>query len=266
MILNQAGRSSFRRATLGFISALICIVLIPRAVLPQTAAPNLNFDTAIEHAESMPRLYSLLVSHDGQLVLEHYFNGKCRNDIANVKSVSKSIMSALVGIAIEQGHIHAVDQPIGEYFGKQLSGAADTAKNGITVEDLLTMRSGLETTSNRNYGAWVLSSNWINFALQQPLERPPGTRMQYSTGNTHLLSAILSQTTGQNTLQFAREALGRPLGFHLAAWPRDPQGIYFGSPPYCFSGEEGRGSISPPLKPNEPTIILSICLHPIYYK
>jgi CubicO group peptidase (beta-lactamase class C family) len=90
------------------------------------------------------------------------------------------------------------------------------------------MQSGLRTTSNRYYGAWVLSPDWIEFALSQPLEERPGGRMRYSTGNTHLLSAILTQTTGESTLDFARKALGAPLGFRLAAWPTDPQGIYFG--------------------------------------
>jgi len=90
------------------------------------------------------------------------------------------------------------------------------------------MQAGLASTSNRNYGAWVLSPDWIGYALKQPMQSPPGTRMQYSTGNTHLLSAILTQATGMDTLQFARKVLGEPLGFHLAAWPRDPQGIYFG--------------------------------------
>jgi CubicO group peptidase (beta-lactamase class C family) len=90
------------------------------------------------------------------------------------------------------------------------------------------MQSGLASTSSRNYGAWVQSRDWVGYALQQPLQAPPGTLMQYSTGNTHLLSAILTRATGKSTLAFAREVLGEPLGFHLAAWPKDPQGIYFG--------------------------------------
>jgi CubicO group peptidase (beta-lactamase class C family) len=90
------------------------------------------------------------------------------------------------------------------------------------------MQSGLETTSNRNYGAWVLSSNWVRHALSRPLVNAPGTVMTYSTGNTHLLSAILTKATGKSTWQFAQETLARPMGFTLAQWPRDPQGIYFG--------------------------------------
>jgi CubicO group peptidase (beta-lactamase class C family) len=90
------------------------------------------------------------------------------------------------------------------------------------------MRSGLESTSNRNYGAWVQSRNWVRHALMQPLLAEPGARMQYSTGNTHLLSAIITKATGKTTWQFAQETLAKPLGFSLAPWPRDPQGIYFG--------------------------------------
>jgi CubicO group peptidase (beta-lactamase class C family) len=109
-----------------------------------------------------------------------------------------------------------------------LNGDSNASKRSITIGNLLSMQAGLETTSFYNYGAWVLSDDWVRFALQQPLRAPPGTRLMYSTGNTHLLSAILTQATGKSTLQFAREELGQPLGFHLEAWPTDPNGIYFG--------------------------------------
>ena len=90
------------------------------------------------------------------------------------------------------------------------------------------MRAGLESTSNRNYGAWVQSRNWVRFVLSRDLIEPPGVQMEYSTGSTHLLSAVLTKATGTSTLQFAQETLARPLGFSLAPWTRDPQGIYFG--------------------------------------
>ena len=90
------------------------------------------------------------------------------------------------------------------------------------------MRSGLESTSSRNYGAWVQSSNWIRHALAKPLLAAPGTQMIYSTGNSHLLSAILAKAAGKSTLAFAQEALAKPLGFSLSPWMRDPQGNYFG--------------------------------------
>lgn len=195
------------------------------------AAPNVDkqvFAEAITEAGQMPRLHSLLVSHNGQTVVERYFNGWNARRAGNVKSVSKSIMSALVGVAIDRGHITSLDQPISAHFGNLIPDRSGTGKEHITVGNLLSMQAGLETTSFYNYGQWVLSDNWIEFALDQPLIAEPGTKLQYSTGNTHLLSAILTESTGKSTLAFAREVLGNPLGFELAAWPRDPIGVYFG--------------------------------------
>jgi CubicO group peptidase (beta-lactamase class C family) len=186
------------------------------------------FSNAIEEAGQMPRLHSLLVSHDGELVVEEYFNGRSATRTANVKSVSKSIMSALIGIAIEQGHLAGVDQPITDYYGERLADDPTGMKGRITIGNLLSMQAGLETTSFYNFGAWVLSDDWIGFALDQPVLTPPGTQMLYSTGNTHLLSDILTTATGMSTLQFARENLARPLGFGLGPWTQDPNGVYFG--------------------------------------
>jgi CubicO group peptidase (beta-lactamase class C family) len=197
---------------------------------PAHAAPPaaMNFDTAVTEASRLTRLHSLLVSWHGEVILERYFNGTKASRLANIKSASKSVISALVGIAIEQGKIPNVQQQLGNYFPEYLRNEKDALKRQITIEDLLTMRSGLESTSNRNYGAWVLSSNWVRHALSRPMLSPPGTAMIYSTGNTHLLSAILTRTTGKSTWQFAQETIAKPLGFSLAQWTRDPQGIYFG--------------------------------------
>jgi CubicO group peptidase (beta-lactamase class C family) len=208
---------------------LIAFVAFPAAASAQVASADalrVSFDEAVAAASELPRIHSLLVSLRGDLVLERYFNGRRAATPANIKSASKSIVSALVGIAIDRGHLEDVDQPIAPFFGDVL-GAADPRRQ-ITIEDLLTMRSGLESTSNRNYGAWVQSRNWVRHALTRPLVDEPGTRMEYSTGNTHLLSAILTKVTGRSTWQLAQETIAKPLGFSLAQWARDPQGIYFG--------------------------------------
>ena len=214
------------------LSALICMFLTlsvpPSHGVEQSLASELLFADALDAAARMPRLHSLLISHRGELVLEKYFNGKSSSQTANVKSVSKSWISALVGIAIERGYIEGPDQPISAFYEEMLASDADVKKRSITIGNLLSMQAGLETTSFYNYGAWVLSEDWVRFALRQPLRMPPGTRLLYSTGNSHLLSAILTQATGKSTLQFAREQIGRPLGFHIEAWPTDPNGIYFG--------------------------------------
>ena len=182
---------------------------------------------AARAAASLPRLHSLLVSRRGELILEHYAKGVRPTRLANVKSASKSIISALVGIALARNHIKSVNEPIVTYF-PELRRDADPRKQKITVEDLLTMRSGLESTSGSNYGEWVRSRNWVKNALDRPMVSEPGTDMEYSTGSSHLLSAILTKTTKMSTWQFAQTALMRPIGVTLAAWTRDPQGIFMG--------------------------------------
>jgi CubicO group peptidase (beta-lactamase class C family) len=186
-----------------------------------------RFADAVTAASELPRLHSLLVSRRGELVLERYFNGARATRAANVKSVSKSIISALVGIAIDRRFVPGVGTLIRTYF-PEVAKDRDDRKQHITIEHLLTMQSGLESTSNRNYGAWVQSRNWVQHALAKPLFAMPGTDMEYSTGNTHLLSAILTKATQTSTWQFAQDALAKPLGFTLPRWPQDPQGIYFG--------------------------------------
>ena len=186
-----------------------------------------TLESTAQEASQLPRLRSLLISHQGQIVLERYFNGARAAQPANIKSASKSIISALVGIAVSRGLIKDVDQKIAGYF-PELANDAEPRKRDITIEDLLTMRSGLESTSGRNYGSWVQSPNWVRFVLRRPLIDTPGTRVEYSTGSSHLLSAILTKAAKMSTWQFAQEQLAKPLGFSLARWTQDPQGIYFG--------------------------------------
>ncbi len=178
-------------------------------------------------AAGLPQLRSLLVSWRGDLVAEYYAPGVRATGLANVKSVSKSIIAALVGIAIDRGLIKGVEVPIATYF-PELRKDPDRRKQAITIEDLLTMRSGLASTSGQNYGPWVRSRNWVRFALAQPMVSEPGGAMEYSTGSSHLLSAILTEVARKSTWQFAQEALAKPLGITLTRWRQDPQGIYFG--------------------------------------
>jgi CubicO group peptidase (beta-lactamase class C family) len=211
-------------------SLIVAIALVAMADYPPVGTTYAQgqsvvvptFRPAVEAASDLPRLYSLLVARQGSVVLERYFNGRRSTTPANVKSVSKSIISALVGIAAER-KLLSLDQPIAKYFPE-----LPEPKRAITIEQLVTMQSGLESTSNRNYGAWVQSSNWVRHALAKPLIAAPGTQMIYSTGNSHILSAILTKATGKSTFQFAQESLAKPLAFSLAPWMRDPQGIYFG--------------------------------------
>jgi CubicO group peptidase (beta-lactamase class C family) len=205
----------------------------PSALAPATADESRSRPTVDDFAEArralaaLPRLHSIMVSVRGPVVFEHHAKGYSSTRLANVKSASKSVISALVGVAIDRKLIKGTDQPIADFFPELLRDK-DPRKRSITIGDLLTMRAGLESTSGPNYGRWVLSRNWVSHALARPMIAEPGTTMVYSTGTSHLLSAILTKATRSSTWAFAQATLGPVFGSTLAHWPRDPQGIYFG--------------------------------------
>ena len=186
-----------------------------------------DLSAARASAAGLPQLHSLLVSHRGQLVLEYYAPKHGANRLANIKSASKSVISTLVGIAIARKLIPGLETPIVGWF-PELRKDSDRRKQAITIENLLTMQSGLESTSGENYGSWVSSRNWVRHALARPMVSAPGTTMEYSTGTSHILSAILTKVSRTSTHQFAADVLARPLGITLARWTRDPQGLYLG--------------------------------------
>lgn len=184
--------------------------------------------SAFRAAASLPNLTSLVVARHGRVVGEAYWDGMSAERTVNIKSVSKSVLSALVGIALREGHIESLDEPVATYLPEYFDDGTDPRKRRITLRNLLTMRSGLETTSFGNYGAWVASRDWVGAALAQPVVDEPGGRMIYSTGSAHVLSAVLTRATGMSTLEFARRHLFQPLGVRPGGWQRDPTGIYFG--------------------------------------
>lgn len=194
----------------------------PPAVVTADALPD-----ARAAAAALPALHSLIVSRRGELLLEYYAPNHSRTRLANIKSASKSVIAMLIGIAIDRKLIGSVDEPIVTFF-PELKKDPEPRKQKITIGDLLTMRSGLESTSGANYGTWVGSRNWVRYVLTRPLVSAPGTDMEYSTGTSHLLSAILTKVTKTSTHAYAQRVLAGPLGFTLARWPRDPQGIDFG--------------------------------------
>ncbi len=196
------------------------------------ASPTvLGFDStrltaAISNIGRMRGVQGFLLARSGYLVEEHYWRGGARDKPHNLKSASKSIISALVGIAIAKGYFR-LDQPIADLL-PQASLLKDPAKRGITVRQLLTMTSGLQSTSYEAYDDWVRNRDWVTAALRQPLATPPGTEYRYSTGNTHMLSAILAASTGKPTREFAEQQLFRPMEVEVAGWQKDPNGIHLG--------------------------------------
>lgn len=193
---------------------------------PLPVVSDAELDAAVQ---AIPRLSSFILFQGDRIRRESYANGSARDRPINIKSASKSILNALTGIALEQGHLESLDAPVSRYLPEYFARVpADDPRRLITVRHLVTMSSGLPSTSIRNYGAWVTSRDWVGYALGREIENPPGTSMTYSTGDSHVLAAVLTKATGKPLREFAQQNLFGPLDMRVGGWDRDPQGIYFG--------------------------------------
>ncbi|WP_179363866.1 MULTISPECIES: serine hydrolase domain-containing protein [Rhizobium] len=201
------------------------------ATAQSVARASTGLDPRLDQAAddlAMRPLKVVIVARGGRVLAERGFHGHSPAESTNIKSASKSIISALVGIAIDKGLLKGPDQKIAPILKADLPETPDPRLNDITIGNLLSMQTGLDRMSGPNYGRWVSSRNWVRFALSQPFVDQPGGEMLYSTASTHLLSAILTKVSGRSTLALAQEWLGPVDGFRIGAWERDPQGIYLG--------------------------------------
>ena len=225
----------------GIAAATLCLFLGANAFAQEVQTVTSSIDPAIDPAidlelvaealagaEKLDRLHALIVAYEGRVIVERVFRGPNLNQPVNIKSASKTIISALVGIAIEKGVVDGTDVPILPLLQARAPAELDPRVADITIDHLLTMRAGLERTSGQYYGPWVVSPNWVRYAMSRPFVDRPGGGWLYSTGNTHMLSAILTDASQQSTLALARDWLGEPLEFDVPPWTRDPQGTYFG--------------------------------------
>jgi CubicO group peptidase (beta-lactamase class C family) len=232
----------------------------------RTAAPNQQGmdpqvldDLDSQVPERYPQVRSLLVVRHGYLVYERYWQGFDAADGQELYSVTKSVVSALVGIALGDHHLKSLDQTVGELLAPHLPKHADPRVRRVTVRQLLTMTGGLPGDERSTGGderlskRMVRSRDWVGYILGRPLAAKPGTTFAYSNASSHLLSAIVADTTGQSTLAVARARLFKPLGINsdntfaptvltwpptpaqrkayqqaAVAWPRDPQGYHLG--------------------------------------
>jgi len=209
------------------IRVLAALLLFALTAAPLRAAEPV-FTGFVVEAERLGRLETLIIARDGKVLVEKGFGGHSVTQPRNIKSASKSVMSALVGIAIAKGVLSGPEEKIAPVFSRDMPDSPDPRMNDITVGNLLSMQAGLGRMSGPNYGQWVASRNWVRAALAAPFDGSPGGGMLYSTASTHLLSAILTRKTGRSTLELAQDWLGDVEGFRIASWERDPQGIYLG--------------------------------------
>ena len=218
-----------------FLFGLLPTVIAARSASAAGNAASLG--PVLDRARALSQLHGLIVAQDGVELIAEAIRGPRLDRAVNIKSASKTIISALVGRAIGEGLLPGVDAPILPLLEKRLPANPDPRLQRVTIDHLLSMRAGLERTSGPNYGAFVQSSNWVRHILSRPFVEEPGGPMLYSTGSTHLLSAILTDASGRSTFELARDWLGMPLGIDIPAWERDPQGIYFGGNNMLLSPE-----------------------------
>ena len=176
---------------------------------------------------------SVLVIRNGYMVADAYVHPFRPGSRHIIRSCTKSIVSALIGIAIDQGYIKGVDQPVLELFPERTTANLDANKKAMTLEDLLTMTSGFDCQDSylyrwRGLNELRRSEDWVQFVLDLPMREEPGTRFEYCNSASFLLSAIIQNTTGMSALAFAQKHLFGPLGISDVLWPSNPQGISIG--------------------------------------
>jgi CubicO group peptidase (beta-lactamase class C family) len=185
-----------------------------------------GLQTALGHGTTIGGLRSILIIRHGHLVAERYFAGAPPDSLYAIRSVTKSVISLLVGIAIQRGDIRGIAQPLGELFRPPLP-TLHAADGAITVGNLLTMTGGFEWNEGANvseYNNWALAPDQIEYLLARPLVSPPGTSFNYNSAAVHLLSAVLQVNAG-GTAAFADMYLLGPLGIHARDWELDNRGI-----------------------------------------
>jgi CubicO group peptidase (beta-lactamase class C family) len=173
-------------------------------------------------------IHSVLVVRNGYIVTEAYYSSFHQDTKHGLWSVTKSLVSALVGIAIDKGYIDGVDQPAVDCFPDLADAGGDARRRTMTLEHLLTMTSGLDWSDDKDIPTMAQGRDWPRYVLGRPMVEEPGIRFNYNSGNTHVLSAIIQDASGMDTLDFARKYLFDPLGISDVEWETDPSGIPIG--------------------------------------
>jgi CubicO group peptidase (beta-lactamase class C family) len=180
--------------------------------------------------EAQINLRSLTVIRNGYIVLDTYYQPFAADYLYPVYSVTKSVTGLLTGIALHDGYLTSLRQPVLSFFPERTIANRDAAKEAITIEDLLTMQPGLDCADSKRGNTIEGSQDWVQSILDLPMANPPGKTFVYCSRAPHLLSAILTKATGMSTEAYAQARLFDPLGIRPAdrPWGADPQGITIG--------------------------------------
>ena len=173
-------------------------------------------------------LHSLLIIRHGYLVSESYYDRYTSGSLDEIYSVTKSFTATLVGIALDQRKLAGIDQKVADLLPGRSFANPDPSKQAMTLENLLTMTSGLDWKENdASFRALATSPDWVKMVMDLPMVAQPGQTFSYCSGCSHVISAIVKQQAG-NELEFARKNLFDPLGITNYHWQQDPQGVLLG--------------------------------------
>jgi CubicO group peptidase (beta-lactamase class C family) len=202
---------------------------------PEEQAMNSSvLDEMIQHIEDLSApMRGLIVTRNGYIVKESHWAYYTNRSTHHIFSCTKSFTGTLVGIAIKEGFIDNVGQRVIDFFPGMTIENLDSRKEAMTLEHVLTMTTGLDWNEWNNsyadptnmYNQMFGSPNPIQFFLDLPMVHEPGEQWMYTTGASHLLSAIIQETTGMTTREFAEEYLFDPLNITIGTWNVDVQGI-----------------------------------------
>jgi len=173
-------------------------------------------------------LYAIAVTKNHMLIYEHYFNQQSATELFNDQSLTKGIMSILIGIAIDKGFISSLDEKIVRFF-PELKPDKDQRKRIITIRQIMNQASGFYHEDLTRLDKYLLLANPSSYTIQKPLETDPGNTFHYSNAASHLLSVIITKASGLSTLAFANKYLFGPLKIERVEWIKMNDGYYDGS-------------------------------------
>jgi CubicO group peptidase (beta-lactamase class C family) len=196
---------------------------------PVASAAAQDFDARVfagvaAQAEALPDVRSLVALRRGRVAFEYHRSGQDRETLQPVESVTKSVLSLLVGIAVAQGRVASLDQPLLALMPQLADSNDDPRAKQLTVRHLLTMTAGFQGSDRRFFDA----KERARFAMGRRFEVEPGTRFRYDNPAADLLAAVLTQAVGETPAAYAQRELFTPLGIEASDWARDEQGRHLG--------------------------------------
>jgi CubicO group peptidase (beta-lactamase class C family) len=184
----------------------------------------------VQKAAQIPRFLSLLVVRNGQLAVEEYFHGNHADSLNDVRSVTKSVLSTLVGAAIAAGFISSLEETLGDHLPPDVANL-DSTQQSISIRDLLTMSGGFlwdESGGFGSYNTWIRSDDHIQHLLDQPSAFNPGSSFTYNSAAVHLLGVLLQEAVGMPLAKFADQFLFIKIGISARDWEELTRGYVNG--------------------------------------